>query len=315
VNYFIRHWSFDPMIIGVVATIVAHEIGLRRLATHSSLARQRRRRRSSWYFYSGLATLLVSVVSPIDYWSSSYFFVHMIQHVLLSFAAPILIVAGAPWIPFMFTLPVVTRRRVGRYFYLSSKARGFRAVGRFIRSPWTALVSFNAAMLLWHIPSWFELAEANQTVHIWLMHGSFIVTGVLFWLQVIPSYPMKPARGPYWQAGSILATNVIMTILAMSMSILTTVSWYASYSNQPGVTFSPFADQQIGAGILWICGDFWALPAVFLIIRRAIEDEGSIAGVIDRVTGRRGDTSAEDFRRARLAATLERECRGSTPES
>lgn len=302
-EYITQHWSFDPFVVIVIITVIANELGLGRLRQHSLPARTRKRRRHSFVFYSGLAVLLVAIDSPIDYWSSSYFFVHMIEHILLMFAAPILIVAGAPWIPLMFALPVATRRKVGRFLYLSKKARGFRAFGRFVRSPWFAVISFNAVMVLWHIPALFELAERNQSVHVWAMHTSFFVTGVLFWLQIIDSYPMKPARGPVWQASSIIATNVVMTLLAMSMSILTTVNWYSTYTHVPGVTLSPFADQQIGAAILWVCGDFWALPALIIIIRRAISEEGSFSNVIDRLTGRASAQTLESFRPTRLPTT------------
>lgn len=285
-NYIFDHWSFDPFLVGVVAIVLCHELGLRRLKERSRESRAHERRRRSWAFYSGLLVLVLAVASPIDYWSSRYYSMHMVEHLLISIAAPVLIVAGAPWIPMLFALPVKFRRSVGRFFYLDTKAGVFRLLGRFLRNPWVALVSFNAAMLLWHIPSWFDLSERNSFVHIFLMHGSFLVTGILFWLQIIRSYPMKPRQSAVWQVGAVLGTNVAMTLLAMSMSILTSVSWYSVYWHVPGVTFPPFADQQIGAAILWVCGDFWAAPVLGIIIRRAINAEGSLSGVIDRITHR-----------------------------
>ncbi len=285
-NYLTHHWTFDPMIVVVLLIVAAHERGLSRLASRSTAANQRHRRKRSFVFYAGLALLVIAVVSPMDYWASSYFFVHMIEHIVIAFFVPMLIVSGAPWVPLLFALPVGARRRLGRFLFLRPSTRWLRGFGRFLRSPWVALVLLNATMLAWHVPALFDLAERNQFVHVWLMHGSFVVTGTLFWLQIYPSPPMKPAKGPVWKIGAILVTNGVMTILAISMSILTTVSWYAVYAHVPGVTLSPFADQQIGAAILWVCGDFWALPTLAIVIRRAIETEGSMGNVIDRMTGR-----------------------------
>ena len=104
-SYLTDHWSFDPFLIVVVAVVIWHEIGLARLARRSRPERTRQRRRRSWLFYGGLALLLLSVASPIDYWADDYFFVHMLQHLLLMFAAPTLVVAGAPWQPLLDGLP------------------------------------------------------------------------------------------------------------------------------------------------------------------------------------------------------------------
>jgi len=286
VNYLTEHWSFDPFVVIVAALIVANEIGLHRLRARSLAQRARSRRRRSFSLYGGLASLLVAIVSPLDYWSQRYFFVHMIEHLLITFGAPALIVFGAPWIPLMFVLPVGIRRRLGRAVLLSPRARPLRAFGRWLTNPWTALVSLNVAMVFWHLPTFYDAGESNSYVHVWLMHGSFVVTGVLFWLQIIPSRPFKRRASLVWQAGAIISTNVVMFVLAMALSIFSSSSWYTVYAHVPGATLPAFADQQIGAAILWVCGDFWALPALIVVVRRIMTQEGSGSAALERFLGR-----------------------------
>jgi cytochrome c oxidase assembly factor CtaG len=170
---------------------------------------------------------------------------------------------------------------------------------------------FNLVMVAWHLPGPYDLAENNSVVHIWVMHASFFTAGVLFWLQFIPSPPFRIRMPLASQAAALLATNFVMIGIAMALSIFVNGSVYPVYAHVPGVTPPPFADQQIGAAILWVCGDFWALPTMIIIVRRLIHTDGSITaaleGVLNRGAARGGWTTG------RPAAGVLRTAAGSGP--
>jgi cytochrome c oxidase assembly factor CtaG len=285
-SYLVDHWSLDPFMIVVIVLVGWHEIGLARLAKRSRPERTRQRRIRSFAFYGGLAVLLLSVQSPLDYWADSYFFVHMFQHLLLMFAAPTLVVAGAPWQPLLDALPRRVGHGVTRGTLRGTWSRPLRAIAGFALRPWVSVALFSVVMIAWHLPVLFDLGASNQAVHIWLMHGSFFMAGILFWLQFIPSPPFRRRMPDVSQAAALIGTNLVMWVLAMSMSLFTQASWYPGYDHVPGVSLPPFADQQIGAAILWVCGDFWAIPALIAVVRRIIDQDGSMGAALEKILAR-----------------------------
>jgi len=279
VSYLAGHWSLSGYVILAAVVAAWHEIGLARLARRSAPGQARARRLRSLWFYAGLGVLVIAVASPIGFWAQDYFFVHMIQHLLLMFAAPSLIVAGAPW-------AALRAARPGGVPLAGAWSRPLRAAGSLLARPWVAVALFNAVMIFWHLPGPYDLAERHPAVRTWLMLGSFLAAGVLFWLQFIPSPPFRRRMPLLSSALALLGTNVIMIGIAMALSIFASRSLYPVYDHVPGVTLPPLADQQLGAAILWVCGDFWAMPTMIVIVRRLIATEGSMSAALEAMVGR-----------------------------
>lgn len=290
---YLTQWSLDPFVVIAAIVIVLHEVGLARLAARSVPVRTRGRRRRSFAFYGGIAVFLLAVASPIDHWGYDYFYVHMVQHILIMFFAPILVVLGRPWLPLLHGVPVGLRRRSLRAVFLGRFSGVVRVACRVATNGVVDVVAFNLVMVLWHLPWPFDAADTTRWVHWWLMEGSFLVAGLFFWAQIFPSYPFRPRLSAAGKVGALVGTNVVMFVLAMALSIFTSHSWYSVYDHVPGVSLSPFVDQQIGAAILWVCGDFWALPALIWVVKAAVEEEGSAGALLDRLLAHRGAVGSQ----------------------
>jgi cytochrome c oxidase assembly factor CtaG len=304
VNYFTHHWGYPEIAVFAILVVAVHERGLRALNARSTRAHARSRRHRMWVAYAGIAVATLSVVSPLQYWSMEYFWVHMIQHVTVRLAAPALYVAGAPAIPLVFALPVATRRRLLRRVFLRPGRPLLRRIGGVVFSPLFAIVFFNVVMVVWMRPSVFNPVMGDPKLHVGLMLTSFFVSGVLFWAQFIPSRPWRPTLSPFARVGALLFTNLVMTIVAMALSFLASGPFYdignsmlhlANMASMTPTTLNPFADQQIGAAILWVCGDFWCYPALVMALRLATKSDAN-SSAMDHVLRGRHSMTVEEFR-------------------
>ncbi len=302
-SYFTANWGYPWAAVLTLLVLALHEKGLRSLNRRSTRAHAVRRRRRLWLSYAGLVLLALSIVSPLQFWAMEYFWVHMLQHVFVMLGAPALYVAGAPMVPLLHSVPVRLRRRILRSIFIRPTRHPMRKACAFLLSPAVGIIFFNAVMVLWMLPSLFNPIMTRPDLHVSLMLTTFFLSGLLFWLQFIPSAPLRPKLSPFAQAGSLLVTNLIMTIIAISLSFFTAVPSYAfgavmenmATMTMPIISLNRFADQQIGAAILWVCGDFWCFPALYIAFRRSMTDtEGS--EIVDRFLRGHRRMSVEEFR-------------------
>jgi putative membrane protein len=135
-------------------------------------------------------------------------------------------------------------------------------------APVVAWLMFNVDLCVWHVPAIYGLTLRDGAVHE-LEHLSFLVLGVIFWIQVLDSPPLR-ARLDY--AGRVVYTLLAATVawglavvLAFASSPL--YSAYAEQASRPG-GISALGDQQLAAGIMWGPGSVPYALVVFVGLYR-----------------------------------------------
>lgn len=279
------YWQVTPIALVAVAVGIAHEMGLRWLSYRQSPEHRRVTRRRSWVFYTGLGLLILTASGPLEHWAMARLTVHMVLHVLEMFYLPPLLIVGAPWVPLLFAIPVEQRRRLLWWYYCPSKRFGLRGIWAVVSNPIVAIVLFNAVMVVWHLPVVFDWAADHSWVMDWLMGPSFVIVGLLFWRIILPSHPWEPRGSTRIQIGAIVVTAFEMLVMAMAMSIFTKAPWYSMNVAMEGPV-AALRDQRYAAGVLWICGDFWAIPALVYVGYRIYGRDGGVSASLERVLGR-----------------------------
>ncbi|HUA12376.1 MAG TPA: cytochrome c oxidase assembly protein [Solirubrobacteraceae bacterium] len=270
-------WTFEPIALCVLVLAAWHELGLRKLLARSRRDRVAPRRRRALWFYAGGAVVMLAVLSPLEQRGYDYFYVRISQHLLLMFVAPVLLVLGAPWQPLVLGLPLRLRRRLYPWLVHARGARPLRRLVKALVTPVVAVVCFNVVMVGALLPAVFDFSERVRPVHVWLFNGGFLFAGLIFWLLIVPSPPLRVRAADGTQVVALLVTNVIMWILAISMALFSRHPWYSVYAHIPGASLSQASDQQLGAGILWVCGDLWAIPPLVFAAYRVFTRESEAA--------------------------------------
>ena len=257
-------WPVQAPFFLVLAAAALYQLGGRRSVPGHRESPERRWRSAA--FYGGLLTVLVATSTPLDPLSETLFTAHMTQHILLLMVAPGLIVLAAPWLRLWQPLPLGLRRTVAKSVARGSWAAPLRALARTLARPIPAWLAFNAVIVAWHVPALYDATLSSEAVHD-LEHALFFLAGILFWLQVVDSPPVRARLDHGLRAvyltGALLVSWVLAIVLAFARSPL-----YPAYAHLAHRTagLSALADQQIAAGVMWVPGSIpftiafvWAL--------------------------------------------------------
>jgi len=264
-----------PLLL-VAVTAVLYTVGERRVAglrgTRAGALRRAHLRAAS--FYTGLATIVIALVGPIDSNASKLFWVHMVQHVLLLTVAAPLIAMGAPWMSIWRPLPLGFRRGAAGAVARDRWARPLRAVGRTLGRPRGAWLAFNINLVVWHIPVLYDLTLRHLAIHA-LEHTTFLLLGVLLWCQVIESPPLRARLRPDLRVYYMVATGTVSWILSLVLAFAPSPLYpvYAHIADRPG-GISALADQQIAGGVMLGPGSVSITLFVFIGLYRWLGSDG-----------------------------------------
>lgn len=209
-------------------------------------------------FLGALLCTLAALVSPIDELADQLFLMHMIQHVLLLDAVPILAILG-------FTKVIL--RPITRAIHDLERRAGA------IASPAFAVVLYIAVIWAWHIPAAYDVALRHPLVHV-LEHLSFLIAGSLYWWHLLSPIRARlrlAGLGPIAYMGS---TKLFVGALGMGLAFAPT-ALYAYYVHHARVWGLSAHDDQSIAGIVMAVEQslVMGIALVVLFVRALAESE------------------------------------------
>jgi len=216
-------------------------------------------------FLAGIALLAIAIASPLEALDDSFLSAHMVQHFLLMMAAPPLLLAGHPFVPFLRGLPRVWVKRGLKPLFAS---RPLRRVTSWLVAPPAAGILFACAMIFWHIPRFFELALASPFWHD-IEHATFFWGGILFWWPIVES-----RRWPRWVSIPYLLFGDLVNTAVSAFFVFSGRVLYPSYEAARTSGISALDDQVLAGLIMWVPGSVVYLVPAFVITMRVVAGGG-----------------------------------------
>jgi putative membrane protein len=233
-------------------------------------------------FYAGVLVVAAALEPPLDTLADTSFAMHMVQHVLLLTVAPPLLVLGRPWPRMWMPFPPDARRAAARGIARGSWAAPLRLLARVLTRPPAALALLSLTLAVWHVPTLYDAAVANEGVHVF-EHACFLVASLLFWGPLLEAPPVRARtdhlRRAVWFGLAAVPGWILAIVLAYASNPL-----YPAYAHLAHRAFGlgPLGDQQVGAGVMWVPGSASFLLAFVYFVYRWLEPGAVEGGAVFR---------------------------------
>ncbi|MEV4776425.1 cytochrome c oxidase assembly protein [Microbacterium sp. LWH12-1.2] len=258
------------------------------------------------FWVLGMLMLVWVTGGPINAYQEYLFSVHMLGHMMLSMAIPLLLVSGAP---ITLALRAVRKRddgtRGGREWIMWAVHSPF---ARVVTHPFVAAAVFIVSLWAFYFTDLVRWSMFEHLGHEWMVIH-FLTSGYLFVMSLIGADPV-PYRLPYpgrlITLIAVMAMHAFFGVAIMMQEGLMVADWFGAMGRDWGPT--PLQDQYIGGGIAWSIGE---IPTLILAITVAIQwsrSDTKLQRRRDRHADRTGEAELEEYN-ANLVALAERERR------
>jgi putative membrane protein len=220
-------------------------------------------------YLGGLIILGVALMSPIDVLGGHLFSMHMIQHLLLVMIVPPLLLIANPLPFYMWGLPAMVRRGVGRAL---SRGSAFRRGLYALTGPGLIWMAFVAIFLGWHDPNAYNAALRSDLIHD-LEHLTFFGAAMLFWWLVVRAGPRLRSLSRGLRIGLLLAAVPVNMAAGVAISFAgqPVYTYYETVPRPWGLTM--MQDQMLGGVIMWIPGSMMYILAALILIAGLVQAE------------------------------------------
>lgn len=289
-------WSIDWLWLAVSTLAVAlYLLGVRRM----------RARGDSWPVLRTIGWVLGWAIFA---WATSgapgvygrvLFSVHMLMHMTVSMAAPILLVLAAPATLALRTLTPRSDKTLGpRELLLGLLHSRFLMV---IGNPITAAVIFFGSLVVFYFSPLFDLALRTHTGHV-LMTAHFLLAGYLFAWVLVGIDPGPRRWPPSLRLVILFATISFHAFFGVALTTGTTVlapTFYGALHLPWAVNL--LADQRNGGAVAWGAGELPTLILALLVTLAWVRSDAAETTRLDRQADRDDDAELKAYN-AHLAA-------------
>lgn len=287
---FFTQWKLDILwaLIALWA-IGAYLVAVRRLKARGDswpIART-----ISWV--SGMLLLIFVTSGSLNVYQEYLFSVHMVAHMFLTMAIPVLLVPGAP-------VTLLTRAVQKR----ADSSKGVREwvlwavhtkYAEFVSHPLIAAANFAASLVVFYFTPLFEWATREHIGHQWMI-VHFLITGYLFVQSLIGIDPGPSRLGYPFRIVTligVMAFHAFFGLALMGGTGLLLPDWFGAMGRTWGLP--PLEDQQSGGAIAWGIGEIPTIILTIIVSVQWFRSDNRDSKRLDRASDRSNNQDIDDY--------------------
>ena len=246
VSAFLGTWAFDPLLaVNVLIAAVGYLWAVRRVRDRRP-GRPWPRRRTAC-FLTGLALLVLVLIGPVGAYDDTFFWAHMVQHIMIMMVIAPLLLFGAPVLLVLDAASRQTRRQ-----WLVPVLRS-RAVG-VLTNPILTWLLFAATLIGVHFTPFYNYAITHPWAHVYVEHPLYLTVAVLYFYPLVGANPVPHGPSPLVKAISLLLMMAPESMTGFFIYVARHVLYPAYEAGPRPFGPGPLTDQQLGGGLMWCSG-------------------------------------------------------------